>query len=447
MSSGRRRSKPNRIKHEAVEEMNEEVIMESGKASDAEGGDSKKLGKRKREHLTTKDAVRSTEAFAFFEGLVLELMEKPNCEDFLHPVLSMWSPSDVPDYMDRIKNPMDLGTIKRKLQQDKYTHFDKEKGEYSFDVRAMIYDVRLVFQNCMEYNEPKSALYQTAKVLLEDINQQVLEREAALAKQQEKAKREIERKRENERKRRKAAEEQAARAAANAKKVTAALLKARKEAEEAERRREDEMRRRELEWRRKMEEEKERAVATAVQEALAKQRRDSGRQSKLVNTSSVSSDEHEGIREVTFTFVSTAGMEKKRGRKSALVMELEMQHDELMKRRRAMVEAAVELEKMKQIEMTFGEKKQLCDDVGILDFVKMKAVVDIIARGMSRPDIVNEVEIDLDVDHIDNVVLREIQYFLKNPAAHTAKEALQKVEAELTEIETKLVEIRYQKVS
>lgn len=151
--------------------------------------------------------------------------------------------------------------------------------------------------------------------------------------------------------------------------------------------------------------------------------------------------------DISFSFVSTEGMEKKRGRKSVRVMELEGQHDSLMKRRKMMLELSAELEKRRQLQMTYLEKKKLCEEAAALDYVRMKGVVDILARGMSRPDFNNEVELDLDVDTVDNSVLREIQYFLKNPAGMTARESVTQVEAQISEIEQELVDLRYQKMS
>lgn len=150
--------------------------------------------------------------------------------------------------------------------------------------------------------------------------------------------------------------------------------------------------------------------------------------------------------DVTFVFVSTDGMEKKRGRKSARVGELELEHEGLVKRRKMMVDTTLELEKLKQVEMTVSEKRTLCEEVAGLDYVRMKGVVDLLARGLSRPDLLSEVEIDLDMDAIDNVLLREIQFFLRSPVAMTAKEALRTVEEEIVEIEKQLVAMRYQKV-
>lgn len=51
----------------------------------------------------------------------------------------------IPDYFDVIKNPMDLGTIKRKLMNNAY-----KSGEDFID------DLDLVFRNCRIYNPPDS---------------------------------------------------------------------------------------------------------------------------------------------------------------------------------------------------------------------------------------------------------------------------------------------------
>jgi E1A/CREB-binding protein len=62
----------------------------------------------------------------------------------------------LPDYFDIIKNPMDLGTINKKL----------EKGEYT-SVEAFDKDVRLTFDNAMLYNELNSPVHTMAKTLME----------------------------------------------------------------------------------------------------------------------------------------------------------------------------------------------------------------------------------------------------------------------------------------
>ncbi len=57
-------------------------------------------------------------------------------------------PADVPDYYDFIKNPMDLGTVKSKLEQGVYPTPD-----------AMLQDVDQIWKNCQTYNNPGEYAY------------------------------------------------------------------------------------------------------------------------------------------------------------------------------------------------------------------------------------------------------------------------------------------------
>ena len=45
---------------------------------------------------------------------------------------------NIPDYLDIIKQPMDFGTVKNKLNNNQYLKF----GDF-------LYDVNLVFENCI----------------------------------------------------------------------------------------------------------------------------------------------------------------------------------------------------------------------------------------------------------------------------------------------------------
>ena len=60
----------------------------------------------------------------------------------------------VPDYFDRIKKPMDLGTINKRL----------ENGHYR-EIKGFDSDVRLTFDNAMVYNEPNTPVHEMAKSL------------------------------------------------------------------------------------------------------------------------------------------------------------------------------------------------------------------------------------------------------------------------------------------
>ena len=65
----------------------------------------------------------------------------------------------LPDYDRIVRCPMDLGTIKMRLQALQY-----EKIEAFGD------DVRLVFRNAMRYNPPKNHVHQSAKAMLADFD-------------------------------------------------------------------------------------------------------------------------------------------------------------------------------------------------------------------------------------------------------------------------------------
>lgn len=59
-----------------------------------------------------------------------------------------WQAYGLTDYPDIIKNPMDLGTIQVRLQENKYA-----------DVAQFVADVRLTFKNAMTYNRVGSDIY------------------------------------------------------------------------------------------------------------------------------------------------------------------------------------------------------------------------------------------------------------------------------------------------
>jgi hypothetical protein len=60
----------------------------------------------------------------------------------------------IPDYLTIIKHPMDLGTIEKKLINEEYS-----------DIHEFAADTRLVWQNCMTYNQPGSDVVRMAEVL------------------------------------------------------------------------------------------------------------------------------------------------------------------------------------------------------------------------------------------------------------------------------------------
>lgn len=61
---------------------------------------------------------------------------------------------EIPTYFDIVKEPMDLGTIRNKLQNHEYP-----------DLKSFGKDVKLVFSNAMLFNPPRYAVHQAAKKL------------------------------------------------------------------------------------------------------------------------------------------------------------------------------------------------------------------------------------------------------------------------------------------
>ncbi|RKP14508.1 Bromodomain-containing protein, partial [Piptocephalis cylindrospora] len=95
------------------------------------------------------------EDFKYCQGIVREIFKASNRSTtwpFLAPV--DWKALNLPDYPTIVKNPMDWGTIRKKL----------EAGEYS-SAEAFEADARLIPTNCYSYNPPGSDVYVMAQEL------------------------------------------------------------------------------------------------------------------------------------------------------------------------------------------------------------------------------------------------------------------------------------------
>jgi Bromodomain len=66
---------------------------------------------------------------------------------------------NIPDYFDIIKQPMDFGTAKAKLNSNQYLKF-----------QDFLFDVNLVFENCITYNGENSQVSGMCKVIREEFN-------------------------------------------------------------------------------------------------------------------------------------------------------------------------------------------------------------------------------------------------------------------------------------
>lgn len=82
-----------------------------------------------------------------FCGNVLRELLKKSSQNVSWPFLEPVDPVKlgIPDYFDVIKTPMDLSTVRRKLETSQYTSAEQFEA-----------DVRLIISNCLTYNAPDS---------------------------------------------------------------------------------------------------------------------------------------------------------------------------------------------------------------------------------------------------------------------------------------------------
>jgi histone acetyltransferase len=82
--------------------------------------------------------------------ILTEMQNHPSNWPFVQPVNKV----EVPDYYEVIKEPMDLSTMEIKLENDKYESMDD-----------FIYDCKLIFNNCRQYNGENTTFYKNANKL------------------------------------------------------------------------------------------------------------------------------------------------------------------------------------------------------------------------------------------------------------------------------------------
>lgn len=102
----------------------------------------------KEDPLTSK--VLTNADYEHLKRLVKSLQSHKMAWPFLEPV----DPNEVPDYYTVIKDPMDLTTVERRLQNRHYVKLIE-----------FIKDVTKIFDNCRLYNTAETPFYQCAEVL------------------------------------------------------------------------------------------------------------------------------------------------------------------------------------------------------------------------------------------------------------------------------------------
>ncbi|KAK9364180.1 hypothetical protein V1504DRAFT_15327 [Lipomyces starkeyi] len=98
--------------------------------------------------------------FAVMQHLLNEMMNHPSAWPFAQPV----NKDEVNDYYQIIKEPMDLSTMEQRLESDAYQSMED-----------FIYDARLIFNNCRQYNNETTTYYKNANKLEKFMTQRLKE--------------------------------------------------------------------------------------------------------------------------------------------------------------------------------------------------------------------------------------------------------------------------------
>lgn len=116
--------------------------------------------------------VTKNRSLGFCLRLVKDMVRLKDGFAFSQPIDELWTRDQLPGYFDTVKQPMDLGTIRKRLEGDYYMKYPgkDEVEELMFQVEAFKTDMRLVFQNAHKYNRPGDVFYDAATRLLDKFN-------------------------------------------------------------------------------------------------------------------------------------------------------------------------------------------------------------------------------------------------------------------------------------
>ncbi|CAH2278224.1 bromodomain-containing 1 isoform X3 [Pelobates cultripes] len=115
----------------------------------------RKREKLKREQVKVEQVameLQLTPLTVLLRSLLEQLQEKDPARIFAHPV----NLTEVPDYLDHIKHPMDFSTMKRHLEDQRYKNLNEFEEDFN-----------LIIENCMKYNA-KDTMFFRAAVRLRD---------------------------------------------------------------------------------------------------------------------------------------------------------------------------------------------------------------------------------------------------------------------------------------
>jgi len=97
-----------------------------------------------------------------FKDVALLTLKNVNKLDRYDVFATPVSEEDVPDYYEEIKDPMDLSTMKKKVDSSTY-------GQGNDAIAAFYKDLRLMFDNCRQYNGDDSDVTEEAARIFAEV--------------------------------------------------------------------------------------------------------------------------------------------------------------------------------------------------------------------------------------------------------------------------------------
>ena len=118
---------------------------------------SKKSDKKVDTTTTTNTATTTTASATAkeYRRQLLSIIKDLKKHEYILPFLDPLDVASIPSYADIIDRPMDITTLEKGVKS----------GTYDNNVKSYKYDILLIFNNCMVYNEPTSELYKHASAL------------------------------------------------------------------------------------------------------------------------------------------------------------------------------------------------------------------------------------------------------------------------------------------
>lgn len=116
-----------------------------------------------------KNSVAKNRQVAFCLRIVKEMLRLKDGFGFSKPIDQLWSVDQLPGYFEMITNPMDLDTVRKRLETGHYssTQGKEEVEEVIFDTENFTKDMKLIFENARTYNRPGDIFFEAANRLSE----------------------------------------------------------------------------------------------------------------------------------------------------------------------------------------------------------------------------------------------------------------------------------------